>query len=122
MGKLQGTGNWEECFLDVSKLITESSEPQCYKEKCYLGKVVAPSLSLSSIELYGFSEYWFSLEDVLDLGGTYNFSAVVTKARRFCRQKWANIRVSAVLKTLYALLTFFLFPVWNFQIAFFFLT
>lgn len=89
---LKGSGDWDKCVASLSKLINTSSNTECLKEKCFLGKVVAPKQSLSSMELYGFSEYWFSLEDVLDLGGTYNLSAVSIKARRFCRQKWSNIR------------------------------
>uniref|UniRef100_A0A0N5AH45 Nucleoside-diphosphatase mig-23 n=1 Tax=Syphacia muris TaxID=451379 RepID=A0A0N5AH45_9BILA len=93
----RGSGDWDKCVLTLSQVINTSAETECSRELCFLGKVLAPKRSLSTIELYGFSEYWFSLDNVLSLGGPYNFSAVATKARRFCRQKWNSIRTHRML-------------------------
>lgn len=61
-------------------------------EKCLFGLVRSPSISLSEIELYGFSEYWFSLENVLFMGGQYDFSKTASRARQFCHMKWSTIQ------------------------------
>jgi Golgi nucleoside diphosphatase len=43
--------------------------------------------------LYGFSEYWFSMDDVLSLGGLYDHDKFEAKARGFCQQHWRAIKV-----------------------------
>lgn len=66
-------------------------------QKCFFGGVVAPPVSLSKIELYGISEYWFSVEDVLSLGGQYNHDDFELKAKSFCNQDWQLIKVFNLL-------------------------
>lgn len=96
----QGSGDWDACVKNLTSLLTtEVANSECYALKCFLGLVRAPSISLSDVELYGFSEYWFSLEDVLSVGGPYNFTRMATKAADFCRQKWSTIQV--LLQLLY---------------------
>lgn len=63
---------------------------------CFFGGVEAPgpSFSLSEIELYGFSEYWFSVEDVLNMGGVYNHDLFEKGVKNFCSQTWSSIKVN----------------------------
>lgn len=90
---LQGYGDWDACVDSLTELlVNDISNSDCYALKCFLGLVRAPSLSLSSAELYGFSEYWYSLEDVLGLGGAYNYTKLSSRARDFCRLKWSAIQ------------------------------
>ncbi|OZC08420.1 GDA1/CD39 family protein [Onchocerca flexuosa] len=89
----KGIGDWDTCIKNVTSLLTTTvTNPECYSQKCLFGLVRSPSISLSEIELYGFSEYWFSLEDVLSMGGRYNFSKTALKAREFCRMRWSTIQ------------------------------
>ena len=48
---------------------------------------------MSDVELYGFSEYWFSVDDILSLGGIYDHDIFEEKARQFCHQTWREIKV-----------------------------
>ncbi|KHJ84386.1 hypothetical protein OESDEN_15902 [Oesophagostomum dentatum] len=50
--------------------------------------------------LYGFSEYWYSLDDVLSLGGKYNHTLIAEKSKQFCSQRWSHIQ-AAVRRKLY---------------------
>ncbi|VDM91313.1 unnamed protein product [Litomosoides sigmodontis] len=88
----KGVGDWDTCVNNMTSLLTGTvTNSKCYAQKCLFGLVRSPPISLSEIELYGFSEYWFSLENVLSMGGQYDFSKTASKARQFCRMKWSTI-------------------------------
>ncbi|EJW87671.1 hypothetical protein WUBG_01418 [Wuchereria bancrofti] len=90
----KGIGDWDTCIKNLASLLTATvANPKCQVEKCLFGLVRSPSISLSEIELYGFSEYWFSLENVLFMGGQYDFSKTASRARQFCHMKWSTIQI-----------------------------
>ncbi|KAI1729873.1 GDA1/CD39 (nucleoside phosphatase) family domain-containing protein [Ditylenchus destructor] len=93
----KGTGGWDSCVDEIAQLLFKAPGVRTCPngQTCYFGGVVAPPLSLSQIELYGFSEYWFSVEDVLSLGGVYVHDEFEKKARAFCSQDWADIQKKA---------------------------
>ena len=79
-----GTGDWDKCY-DIVKDFTQISEP--FYKKCKSSSIggdvtdrscpddgiqIPPVLQLDQTEFYGFSEFWYTMEDVLDLGGPYN--------------------------------------------------
>ena len=75
-----GSGSWEKCFNTVREFIKES-EPyfeRCKTEEKSDGNCVDNGIHLPSIlnlenkEFYGFSEFWYTMEDVLGLGGTFH--------------------------------------------------
>lgn len=88
----KGTGNWDKCVLDLANVLFNHSNCPINK-KCFFGGVIAPPISLSNIELYGFSEYWFSVDDVFSLGGDYYHDIFERKAKNFCKQNWRTIKV-----------------------------
>uniref|UniRef100_A0A915CYQ5 Uncharacterized protein n=1 Tax=Ditylenchus dipsaci TaxID=166011 RepID=A0A915CYQ5_9BILA len=45
-----------------------------------------------------FNEYWFSVDDILSLGGVYNHDEFEKKAKAFCSQRWPTIRKKAKAK------------------------
>ncbi len=56
----RGTGVWDDCVRNITSLL-QRNPPSHYclpPRECFFGFVPSPSLSLSEIELYGFSEYW----------------------------------------------------------------
>ncbi|CAD5213313.1 unnamed protein product [Bursaphelenchus okinawaensis] len=86
-----GTGNWDQCVSSIVKVIKEAGD--CSEAlKCFFGGVSAPTVDLSSIELYGFSEYWYSSHDVLSLGGRYDHNKFEEMARKYCGTSWKAIR------------------------------
>jgi hypothetical protein len=46
-------------------------------------------VSFSNTEFYGFSELWYTLEDVLRLGGQYNQFKFKQAITEYCNTKWA---------------------------------
>ncbi|CAJ0565432.1 unnamed protein product, partial [Mesorhabditis spiculigera] len=90
----RGMGDWESCVEKLSSLIDPGSAPNCLPS-CYFGNVAAPDIKLSDMQFFGFSEFWFSVEEVLKLGGTYNYTMVREKSRQFCNQKWSSIKSQA---------------------------
>uniref|UniRef100_A0A7E4V048 Nucleoside phosphatase GDA1/CD39 n=1 Tax=Panagrellus redivivus TaxID=6233 RepID=A0A7E4V048_PANRE len=92
----KGTGEWDTCVRNIAKILTEES-PKCPNTaaNCFFGGIASPPLRLSEIELYGFSEYWYSVEDVLALGGVYNHTTFESSARSYCSQRWPAIKSRA---------------------------
>lgn len=93
----KGIGDWDGCVQRVTQLLAnfEQRPKSLCKPNCFLGNVAAPMVSLSTVKLYGFSEYWFSLDEVLSLGGPYNYTLVAEKSKHFCSQRWSAIKAAA---------------------------
>ncbi|XGW21727.1 hypothetical protein V3C99_004584 [Haemonchus contortus] len=98
----KGIGDWEGCVDKLSNMITKPfvHPKSLCKPNCFFGSVAAPMVSLSSMALYGFSEYWYSLDEVLSLGGRYNYTLIAEKSKQFCSQRWSAIQ-SAARRKLY---------------------
>nr|CAD2123792.1 unnamed protein product [Meloidogyne enterolobii] len=89
----KGDGQWDNCVQDIATLIFDKHKECPKTKKCFFGGVKIPKgVSLSDFELYGFSEYWFSVDDVLSLGGIYDHDIFEEKAKQFCRQTWREIK------------------------------
>ena len=75
-----GTGLWDECFNTIKDFAKESEpyikecnhaengQSNCADNGIHLPQV----LRLENKEFYGFSEFWYTMEDVLGLGGVYH--------------------------------------------------
>ena len=74
---LIGTGRWEECFLHlksfVNKSSTSSTECLLNSTNCDPKPAIASPPGGNDIKFYGFSEFWYSIEDIFRLGGSYNY-------------------------------------------------
>jgi len=46
------------------------------------------ALHLNEKEFYGFSEFWYTMEDILGLGGVYQETEFKDAAQKFCSTKW----------------------------------
>ncbi|KAH7732015.1 CRE-MIG-23 protein [Aphelenchoides avenae] len=89
----KGSGDWDSCVSSVINVLMNGSSTQCPPAlQCCFDGVVAPKVALSDLELYGFSEYWYSVEDVLSLGGPYDHDTFENKARKYCSQRWKSIQ------------------------------
>ncbi|KIH47308.1 GDA1/CD39 family protein [Ancylostoma duodenale] len=93
----KGIGDWDGCVKQLAELLNKPSIHPKYlcQPKCFFGTVAAPLVSLSKMKLYGFSEYWYSLDEVLSLGGQYNHSLIAEKSKQYCSQRWSQIQAAA---------------------------
>lgn len=73
-----GKGDYEACKTAVEPLMNLTVP--CSKKPCSLNGVYQPRMDLSS-EFYGFSEFWYSAEDVFGIGGPYNYDEYHNKAK-----------------------------------------
>lgn len=73
---LTGTGDWNKCFSSI-KIFTKQAEKfsTCEEETtCHDTGIRVPVIPFEKAEFYGFSEFWYSMEDVLRMGGQYSYS------------------------------------------------
>ena len=68
---LEGTGNYEECQQKVVSLLNMTVA--CPKEPCSMNGVFQPSIYYRNSEFYGFSEFHYTMEDILKIGGRYRY-------------------------------------------------
>ncbi|XP_028391005.1 ectonucleoside triphosphate diphosphohydrolase 4-like [Dendronephthya gigantea] len=83
---LKGTGNFETCRERLLPLLNKS-EP-CRSPPCSFNGVHQPQISFNTTEFYGFSEYWYSVNDVLRLKGVYNSQKFDIASKDFCKTTW----------------------------------
>ena len=66
---LKGTGRFRTCQSDLITLLNTTAT--CKRKPCSLNGVHQPSINFRSSEFYGFAEFWYSTQDVLRMGASY---------------------------------------------------
>jgi hypothetical protein len=92
-----GTGDFIQCQKNISPLLNTSVH--CHKAPCSFNGVYQPDNSNSDSEFYGFSEYWYSMHDVLRIGGHYQADKM-TKAAKVSYCNVQSIRICPIIYTL----------------------
>jgi len=94
----KGVGNFDQCQLSLKELL--NLPKACLQSPCSFDGVYQPLINFSSMEFYGFSEYWYTTNDVLDVSGPYSYPAFRGEASKFCGTKWSSLK-QAFEKKLY---------------------
>ena len=69
---MKGTGDWEKCYESLKPFASsKESYSKCASSSCPDAGIKVPSIQFESSEFFGFSEFWYSMEDVLRMGGPY---------------------------------------------------
>ncbi|MGH0116684.1 UNVERIFIED_CONTAM: hypothetical protein FKN15_021232, partial [Acipenser sinensis] len=85
---LRGQGDWSRCqdvvrpFLGKTNGSTSSS----------LGGVYQAPIDFHNSEFYGFSEFYYCMEDVLRIGGYYSSTKYTRTATDYCATKWSTLK------------------------------
>jgi Golgi nucleoside diphosphatase len=85
-----GTGDWNACYVSVSEFTRAREKFSiCENERlqsCPDAEIKVPPIQFGETEFYAFSEFWYSTEDVLKMGGKYvpgKFRAASKVGQRF---------------------------------------
>ncbi|XP_071947091.1 ectonucleoside triphosphate diphosphohydrolase 4-like isoform X2 [Antedon mediterranea] len=86
---LEGTGDFSTCHQVIQPLLNKTVP--CQKQPCSVNGVFQPNINFANSEFYGFSEYWYCMEDVLRIGGPYSYNVYRKAASEYCATKWSLI-------------------------------
>ncbi|XP_022341260.2 ectonucleoside triphosphate diphosphohydrolase 7-like [Crassostrea virginica] len=89
---LRGQGDYEACSSKLVKLLTWNSSIICEQAPCSMNGVHQPVISFHNSEFYGFSEFWYTMDDVFRIGGIYNYEKFDYEAKKFCGTKWSTLK------------------------------
>ncbi|XP_071090176.1 ectonucleoside triphosphate diphosphohydrolase 4-like [Haliotis cracherodii] len=85
----KGTGSYDECRSGLMPLLNLTVP--CPQEPCSMNGVSQPLIDHTRSSFYGFSEFWYSMEDVYHKGGNYS-SAIFNKySSEFCGSSWSQL-------------------------------
>ncbi|XP_071828433.1 ectonucleoside triphosphate diphosphohydrolase 4-like isoform X1 [Apostichopus japonicus] len=87
---LKGSGDYDKC-QDRLKPLLNLTVP-CEKEPCSFNGIFQPSVRFNNSEFYGFSEYWYCMEDVLRIGGVYEYDQFRKAAKNYCATRWSLLK------------------------------
>ncbi|MEQ2207620.1 hypothetical protein XENOCAPTIV_015784, partial [Xenoophorus captivus] len=73
---LRGTGDFNECRQILQPFLNRTNESQTS-----LSGIFQPTIDYSNSQFYGFSEFYYCMEDVLRMGGDYNASKYAQAAK-----------------------------------------
>lgn len=87
---LRGTGNLSACSDLIRPLLnrTVGCDP---RSKCSISGVFQPDIDFLNSEFVGFSEFFYTMEDVLLIGGKYDRKHVWQAAKDYCSTNWSTI-------------------------------
>ncbi|KAL6947612.1 hypothetical protein ACO0RG_000188 [Hanseniaspora osmophila] len=88
--EIKGSGNYEQCSKSIYPLLLKNLP--CEKEPCLFNGVHAPQIDFYNDKFVGVSEYWYTANDIFQLGGEYNFEIFSKNVQEFCETDWSDIQ------------------------------
>ena len=104
----RGSGDWTRCRASLRALV---EKPRRANKACLVRKpptcdpwppLIQPPVNLLADFFYGFSEFWYSTEDIFRLGGHYVRDKVRKAGSDYCRTDWKML-MSRFTRDLYPL-------------------
>ncbi|KAF3688039.1 Ectonucleoside triphosphate diphosphohydrolase 7 [Channa argus] len=83
---LRGQGDWTRCRDAVRPFLG------LHNGTMSPGGVYQAPINFSNSEFYGFSEFYYCMEDVLRIGGQYDSEKYSQAAREYCSTKWSTLK------------------------------
>ena len=88
---IKGMGKFESCLESQIHLLNKHLS--CPDSPCYFNGMHIPIHSFSSLPFFGVSEFFYSLHDVFNLSGNYNYNQVFNSTREYCLLNWKEIEM-----------------------------
>ncbi|XP_069545579.1 ectonucleoside triphosphate diphosphohydrolase 7-like [Brachyistius frenatus] len=83
---LRGQGDWTRCQEAVRPFLG------LHNGTMSPGGVYQAPINFSNSEFYGFSEFYYCMEDVLRIGGPYSSEKYSQAAKDYCSTKWSTLK------------------------------
>uniref|UniRef100_A0A7N6A8T0 nucleoside-triphosphate phosphatase n=1 Tax=Anabas testudineus TaxID=64144 RepID=A0A7N6A8T0_ANATE len=83
---LRGQGDWTQCQDAVRPFLG------LHNGTMSPGGVYQAPINFSNSEFYGFSEFYYCMEDVLRIGGQYDSDKYSRAAMDYCSTKWSTLK------------------------------
>ncbi|KAM9314289.1 ectonucleoside triphosphate diphosphohydrolase 7-like [Pholidichthys leucotaenia] len=83
---LKGQGDWNRCQEAVRPFLG------LHNGTMSPGGVYQAPINFSNSEFYGFSEFYYCMEDVLRIGGQYSSHKYTQAAKDYCSTKWSTLK------------------------------
>jgi Golgi nucleoside diphosphatase len=85
-----GEGDFVNCTKHLVTLLNLNAV--CLKKPCSFNGVYQPEINYNSQDFYGFSEFWYTMQDVLKLGGPYRQLTFLNASTGYCNSNWDDIQ------------------------------
>lgn len=86
---ITGSGDYETCIRTIYPLLLKNLK--CSKEPCLFNGVHGPKMDWTKEKIVGVSEYWYTANDVFNLGGTYDYEKFELATKEFCSTNWDTL-------------------------------
>ncbi|KAK3095111.1 hypothetical protein FSP39_010449 [Pinctada imbricata] len=83
-------GDYLKCKDTLIPLLNQSAP--CERPFCSMAGVHQPDIPFLKSEFYGFSEFWYTMEDVYRMGGVYDSKKFDLEAEKFCKTDWSTLQ------------------------------
>ncbi|KAJ8327446.1 Golgi apyrase [Batrachochytrium dendrobatidis] len=84
-----GSGSYDDCMARIHPLLNK--DIQCAELPCLFNGVHAPIADFRNHHFIGVSEFWYTLFDVYELGGEYDYQRLLDASRSYCSTSWKTI-------------------------------
>ncbi|UJR23698.1 hypothetical protein I4U23_026680 [Adineta vaga] len=88
--KIIGEGDFSNCTKHLVALLNLNAT--CMRKPCSFNGVYQPEINYKAQDFYGFSEFWYTMQDVLKIGGPYASLTFLNASTGFCNANWNDIQ------------------------------
>jgi Golgi nucleoside diphosphatase len=87
--RVTGGGSFDKCLEYTMPLLNKTAE--CPEKPCLFNGVHTPEIDYEVHRFVGVSDWWYSMHDILGLGGDYDANTFKQAAHRYCQMSWDQI-------------------------------
>ena len=91
-----GSGEFDSCMKNLEAFMDPRNEDPTtcsqVNRTCPLNDLTKTRIAFDGTEFYGFSEFFYSTDDILRLGGQYNYQKVREAIKAHCTMEWEKLQ------------------------------